>query len=260
MTDQIEDGREALDINGLKETLEDAFVGDDADTNAAADDYPASRMMLNEAMRMAEALIFASSEPVSETALSDRLPDGVSVKDVLAQLVRFYDKRGVNLVKIDNAWAFRTAGDLSFLMQAERIQLRKLSRAALEVLAIIAYHQPVTRAEMEDIRGVETSKGTLDVLMESGWVKLRGRRKTPGRPVTYGTTLSFLDHFGLTEIRDLPGMDELKAAGLLSPRLPSGFGVPMPNIDPDALTDDEDPLEDIDLEELGLLTPQPRDD
>jgi len=128
------------------------------------------------------------------------------------------------------------------------------------VLAIIAYHQPVTRAEIEEIRGVETSKGTLDTLLETGWVRLRGRRRTPGRPVTYGTTDAFLDHFGLEEVRDLPGMDELKGAGLLSPRMPTGFSVPQPPADPDLLAEDEDPLTDIDLEELGLLTPRVTDD
>ena len=155
---------------------------------------------------------------------------------------------------------FRTAGDLAFLMSRDTVQQRKLSRAALEVLAIIAYHQPVTRAEIEDIRGVETSKGTLDTLMETEWVRMRGRRRTPGRPVTYGTTDTFLDHFALEEIRDLPGMDELKGAGLLSGRMPSNFSIPMPPSDPDALTDDEDPLTDIDLEELGLLTPRVTED
>ncbi len=145
-------------------------------------------------------------------------------------------------------------------MSRDAVQQKKLSRAALEVLAIIAYHQPVTRAEIEEIRGVETSKGTLDLLLETGWVRMRGRRRTPGRPVTYGTSESFLDHFGLEEIRDLPGMDELKGAGLLSARMPSNFAMPQPPADPDALTEDEDPLTDIDLEELGLLTPRITDE
>ncbi|MEM1376048.1 MAG: SMC-Scp complex subunit ScpB [Pseudomonadota bacterium] len=224
------------------------------------DNNPAKKMALHEAVRMAEALLFASSEPVSEKALADRLPEGIDVAEVLEELETFYAKRGVNLIRTEKSWAFRTASDLSFLMSREQVQVRKLSRAALEVLAIIAYHQPVTRAEMEEIRGVETSKGTLDVLLESGWIKLRGRRKTPGRPVTYGTTLAFLDHFGLAEVRDLPGMDELKAAGLLSSRLPRDFIAGAPNIDPDQLTEDEDPLEDIDLEDLGLLTPKGEDD
>jgi segregation and condensation protein B len=215
---------------------------------------------LAEAMRMAEAVVFASAEPVSAKALAARLPEGVDVPAVMEALRRHYERRGVNLVRVGDAWAFRTAGDLAFLMSRDAVQQKKLSRAALEVLAIIAYHQPVTRAEIEEIRGVETSKGTLDTLLETGWVRLRGRRRSPGRPVTYGTTDGFLDHFGLEEVRDLPGMDELKGAGLLSPRMPSGFSVPLPPSDPDLLTEDEDPLTDIDLEELGLLTPRITED
>jgi segregation and condensation protein B len=220
---------------------------------------PAERLHLSEAMRMAEALVFASAEPVTEKALAARLPEGIDVPQVMAELQRSYEKRGVNLVRVADAWAFRTAGDLAFLMSRDAVQQKKLSRAALEVLAIVAYHQPVTRAEMEDIRGVETSKGTLDLLLETGWVRMRGRRRTPGRPVTYGTTESFLDHFGLAEVRDLPGMEELKGAGLLSTRMPSNFSMPQPPADPDELTEDEDPLTDIDLEELGLLTPRVED-
>jgi segregation and condensation protein B len=226
------------------------------DDSEEFDGNPAERLHLAEAMRMAEALVFASAEPVTEKALAARLPEGIDLPQVMAELQRLYEKRGVNLVRIADAWAFRTAGDLAFLMSRDAVQQKKLSRAALEVLAIIAYHQPVTRAEMEDIRGVETSKGTLDLLMETGWVRMRGRRRVPGRPVTYGTTESFLDHFGLAEIRDLPGMEELKGAGLLSPRMPSNFSMPQPPADPDELTEDEEPLTDIDLEELGLLTPR----
>ena len=221
---------------------------------------PAERLQLAEAVRMAEAIVFASAEPVTAKALAARLPDGVDVAAAMAELQRIYEKRGVNLVRVGDAWAFRTAGDLAFLMSRDAVQQKKLSRAALEVLAIVAYHQPVTRAEIEEIRGVETSKGTLDTLMETGWIRMRGRRRTPGRPVTYGTTDAFLDHFGLEEVRDLPGMDELKGAGLLSPRMPSNFSVPQPLADPDALTEDEDPLTDIDLEELGLLTPRVEED
>lgn len=224
------------------------------------DDRPADRFFLAEVVRMAEAIVFASAEPVTEKALLARLPDGVDLPLVMAELQAHYEKRGVNLIRAGDAWAFRTAGDLSFLMSRDTVQQKKLSRAALEVLAIIAYHQPVTRAEIEDIRGVETSKGTLDTLLETEWVRMRGRRKTPGRPVTYGTTDKFLDHFQLEEIRDLPGMDELKGAGLLSARMPSNFSVPLPPADLDALTDDEDPLTDIDLEELGLLTPRVEND
>jgi segregation and condensation protein B len=237
-----------------------SLIGEIAERIAVMGNNPAERLHLAEAIRMAEAIIFASAEPVTEKAIAERLPEGADLRAVMAELVEAYEKRGVNLVRVDEAWAFRTASDLAFLMSREQVQLRKLSRAALEVLAVIAYHQPVTRAEMEDIRGVETSKGTLDMLLETGWVRMRGRRRTPGRPVTYGTTVDFLDHFGLSEIRDLPGMDELKGAGFLSPRMPSNFSVPAPQGDPDDLSDDEDPLTDIDLEELGLLTPRGGDD
>ncbi|EJN05913.1 SMC-Scp complex subunit ScpB [Phyllobacterium sp. YR531] len=210
----------------------------------------------SDALRMVEAILFASAQPVTEKALKERLPSGVDVAMLLGELQEIYANRGINLRQVGGAWAFRTAADLAFLMSREAVQLKKLSRAALEVLAVIAYHQPVTRAELEDIRGVETSKGTLDVLMETGWIKFRGRRRTPGRPITYGTTASFLDHFGLQEVRDLPGIDELRGAGLLSARMPSNFAIPVPFNDPDELTEDEDPLTDIDLEELGLLTPK----
>jgi segregation and condensation protein B len=220
---------------------------------------PAQRLLLAEAVRMAEAIVFASAEPVSERALAARLPDGLDIPLVMRELQHIYENRGVNLLHIGQGWAFRTAGDLAFLMSRDAVQQKKLSRAALEVLAIIAYHQPVTRAEIEEIRGVETSKGTLDTLMETAWVRMRGRRRTPGRPVTYGTTEGFLDHFGIEELRDLPGIEELKGAGLLSPRMPSNFSVPLPPADPDLLTDEEDPLTDIDLEELGLLTPKVED-
>ena len=209
-----------------------------------------------EPVRMAEALLFASHEPVSEKALSDRLPEGTDIAAVLGQLRADYTTRGVNLMRIGDAWAFRTASDLSFLLSRDQVQQKKLSRAALEVLAIIAYHQPVTRAELEDIRGVETAKGTLDLLMETTWIKIRGRRKTPGRPVTYGTTPAFLDHFGLEDVRDLPGIEELKGSGMLSSHLPSNFAIPSLAENFDELTEDEDPLTDIDLEELGLLSPK----
>jgi len=221
---------------------------------------PAARLHLAEVARMAEAIVFASAEPVSDRQLEQRLPAGIPVSAVMAELQRIYERRGVNLVRVGAGWAFRTAGDLAFLMSRDAVQQKKLSRAALEVLAIIAYHQPVTRAEIEDIRGVETSKGTLDTLMETEWVRMRGRRRTPGRPVTYGTTDAFLDHFSLGEIRDLPGIEELKGAGLLAARMPSNFSMPLPPADTDQLAEDEDELTDIDLEELGLLTPRPSDD
>ena len=158
--------------------------------------------------------------------------------------------RGVNLVRIDGKWTFRTATDLSWLLSKELTEKRKLSRAAIETLAIIAYHQPVTRSEIEELRGVSTSAGSVDVLLETGWIRPRGRRKSPGRPVTYGTTADFLSHFGLDAVGDLPGLEELKGSGMFDGRLPAGFSVPMPSDDP-ALRDDEDPLEPGDLD-LGL--------
>jgi len=235
-------------------------IADEADAEDTPANNPAQRLHMAEAVRMAEAIVFASAEPVSEKQIGQRLPGDVDVPAVMAELQQIYERRGVNLVRVNDAWAFRTAGDLAFLMSRDTVQQKKLSRAALEVLAIIAYHQPVTRAEIEDIRGVETSKGTLDTLMETEWIRMRGRRRTPGRPVTYGTTDSFLDHFALEEIRDLPGMEELKGAGLLSTRMPANFSMPVPPSDPDLLTEDEDPMTDVDLEELGLLTPKPTDD
>jgi segregation and condensation protein B len=234
-------------------------IGDDLD-EATPMENPAARLHLAEVVRMAEAIVFASAEPVSEKQIASRLPEGADIQATMRELQQIYSRRGVNLVRVADAWAFRTAGDLAFLMSRDTVQQRKLSRAALEVLAIIAYHQPVTRAEIEDIRGVETSKGTLDTLMETEWVRMRGRRRTPGRPVTYGTTDEFLDHFSLEELRDLPGIDELKGAGLLSTRMPANFSVPLPPADADVLTEDEDALTDIDLEELGLLTPRVTDD
>jgi segregation and condensation protein B len=203
---------------------------------------PAERLHMAEAVRMAEALVFASAEPVSEKQLAQRLPEGIDVPAAMAELQQIYARRGVNLIKVGDAWAFRTAGDLAFLMSRDSVQQKKLSRAALEVLAIIAYHQPVTRAEIEEIRGVATSKGTLDILIETGWVRLRGRRKAPGRPVTYGTTPAFLSHFGLDAIDDLPGLEELKGSGFLEGRL-QGLAVPTPS-DDTTLRDDEDPLDD----------------
>lgn len=214
---------------------------------------PLVRLIATDEARTVEALIFASATPVSVSYLAERLPKGTDVDAILRALQAFYAGRGVNLVAIEGYWAFRTSSDLSFALRSDEHEVRKLSRAALEVLAIIAYHQPVTRAEIEDIRGVQTSKGTLDVLLEAGWVRFRGRRRTPGRPVTFGTTRDFLDHFGLEEIRDLPGLEELKAAGMLSGRIPANLSMPIP-LD-ENLGSDEDPITQLDLEELGLLTP-----
>jgi segregation and condensation protein B len=203
-----------------------------------------------EELRLLEAMLFASAEPLDEAALAARLPAEIDLKAALDRLQEDYAVRGVNLVRIGGKWTFRTAGDLSWLLSKETIETRKLSRAAIETLAIIAYHQPVTRAEIEDIRGVSTSKGSVDVLLETGWIRPRGRRKAPGRPVTYGTTDTFLSHFGLDALDDLPGVEELKGSGLLDGRLPPGFSVPLPSDDP-ALHDDEEPLEPGDLD-LGL--------
>ena len=195
-----------------------------------------------QASRIAEALIFVSSDPVEEKDIAKRMPEGVSAREALEALRAHYAGRGINVIRVNTRWTFRTATDLSWLLSREVSEPRKLSRAAIETLAIIAYHQPVTRAEIEDIRGVAISKGTLDVLLETGWVRLRGRRKAPGRPVTYGTTDTFLLHFGLEQISDLPGLDELKSAGLFDGQLPKGFGVPRPRDDA-ALGEDEEPLE-----------------
>ena len=203
-----------------------------------------------EELRLLEALLFASAEPLDEATLAKRLPDGVNVKQALARLKEEYATRGVNLVRIGRKWTFRTADDLSWLITKQTVETRKLSRAAIETLAIIAYHQPVTRAEIEEIRGVVAAAGTLDVLLKTGWIRPRGRRKAPGRPITYGTTETFLSHFGLEEVGDLPGLDELKGAGLLEGNMPPGFAVPMPS-DDTTLRDDEDPLEPGDLD-LGL--------
>jgi segregation and condensation protein B len=222
------------------------------------DDEPAETETRREDLRLLEALLFASSEPLDEKTLASRLPEGTDVAAVLAQLQQDYATRGVNLVRIAGKWTFRTAHDLAWLLAREAIEQRKLSRAALETLAIIAYHQPVTRAEIEEIRGVSISKGTLDVLMETGWVRPRGRRKAPGRPVTFGTTEAFLGHFGLEALGDLPGLDELKGSGLFDGRLPADFTMPAPSDDA-ALREDEDPLEAGDLD-LGLAPPTSRID
>ena len=207
-----------------------------------------------EELRLLEAMLFASAEPLDEKELVARLPQGVDVHAALARLQEDYAPRGVNLVRVAGKWMFRTANDLAWLLARDTVEPKKLSRAANETLAIIAYHQPVTRAEIEDIRGVSVSKGTVDVLLETGWIRPRGRRKAPGRPLTFGTTEAFLSHFGLEAIGDLPGLDELKGTGLFDGRLPAGFQVPLPSDDA-ALREDEDPLEpgDLDL----TLAPRP---
>jgi segregation and condensation protein B len=192
-----------------------------------------------EELRLLEAMLFASAEPLDEKSLAARLPQGTNVREALVQLQEEYATRGVNLLRIGGKWTFRTANDLSWLLSKETVETRKLSRAAIETLAIIAYHQPVTRAE-------------------TGWIRPRGRRKSPGRPLTYGTSEAFLSHFGLDAVGDLPGLEELKGAGMLDGRLPPGFSVPVPSDDP-ALREDEDPLEPGDLD-LVLAPPPERTD
>ncbi|WGD31490.1 SMC-Scp complex subunit ScpB [Ancylobacter sp. WKF20] len=193
-------------------------------------------------LRLLEAMLFAAGEPLDEATLAARLPEGSDLRALLAELAADYAPRGVNLVRVAGKWMLRTAPDLGFLLSRDKPEPRRLSRAALETLAIIAYHQPVTRAEIEEIRGVSTNKGTLDVLLAAGWVRMRGRRRSPGRPVTYGTTETFLVHFGLDSIQDLPGLEELRGTGLIDARVSAGLTVPLPSDDA-GLKDDEDPLE-----------------
>jgi len=211
-------------------------VSEDAASNVTQ--LPQSGM---QHLRLLEAMLFASSRPLSEKELAERMPKGVDVGILLADLSDVYEKRGVILDKVANKWVFRTASDLNYLFQKEAVEPKRLSKAAIETLSIIGYHQPVTRAEIEEIRGVTVSKGTLDLLLDIGWIRLRGRKRTPGRPITYGTSDNFLEHFGLENVGDLPGLDDLKAAGLLEANLPPNFAVPGPS---DELSDDEDPLED----------------
>lgn len=203
---------------------------------------PSSEERLED-LRIVEALLFASPSPLDEAWLAQHLRHGSDIAAVLADIKAIYAPRGVNLVRVSGKWVFRTAEDLGYLMERHAVEERRLSRAALETLSIIAYHQPVTRAEIEDIRGVTTSAGTLDILMEGGWVRPRGRRRAPGKPLTYGTTESFLAHFGLDSVKDLPGLADLKAQGLLDGHLPPGFTVPDPSIAA-SLMPDELPLED----------------
>ncbi len=204
-----------------------ARMGEDAMSDTAA------------AERMVEALLFAAAGPLSEEDLQRRLPANTDLNAALGALQRSYAGRGVQLVQVAGRWRFQTAPDLEHLMTEERTETRKLSKAAMETLAIVAYHQPVTRADIEMIRGVQASKGTLDVLLELGLVRMRGRRRAPGRPITYGTTDRFLEHYGLASLADLPGAQEMKAAGLLDLDLPPDFAPP----DPSRAAAEEDPLD-----------------
>ena len=190
--------------------------------------------------RMVEAILFATAEPVTVSELEARMPHGSDPAEAILHLRKRYEGRGINLVKVGDAWAIRTAPDLGFLMHKETVEVRKLSRAAIETLAIVAYHQPVTRAEIEEIRGVSVSRGTIDQLIELEWIRFGRRKMTPGRPVTFVVTQEFLDHFGLESARDLPGLKELRAAGLLDNRPPPGA---MLAASEDDETEDEDQSE-----------------
>ena len=197
---------------------------------------------LGEQERMIEAMLFASADPLSLREMAARMPHGSDPAEAVQLLRRRYEGRGVNVLRVGDAWAIRTAGDLGYLMQKETVEQRKLSRAAIETLAIIAYHQPVTRAEIAEIRGVSVSRGTVDQLIELGWARFGRRKMTPGRPVTYVVTQGFLDHFGLESARDLPGLKELREAGLLDNRAPQGL-VPGPT------GDDDDALDLMDMDD-----------
>lgn len=199
--------------------------------------------------RMVEAMLFASADPLTAGEMEARMPHGADVPEALAHLRKRYEGRGVQLVRVGDGWAMRTAGDLGFLMRRERVEAKRLSRAAIETLAIIAYHQPATRAEIEEIRGVSVSRGTVDLLIEQGWIRLGRRRMTPGRPVTFVVTEEFLDHFGLESARDLPGLKELRASGLLDNRPPPGM---MPGVQSgaDDTLDDDEVLDDEEQEAL----------
>ena len=189
----------------------------------------------NDQLRAVEALLFASSDPLDEKTLIEILPKNADIEKILENIQDLYKGRGVELTKVNNKWMFKTASDLSFIMQKEAKVQKKLSKAGLETLSIIAYHQPVSRAEIEEIRGVSVSPGTIDTLLELNWIRIKGRRKAPGNPITYGTTEEFLVHFDLTNIRDLPGLDELKSTGLLDSNLP-------PDMFP--INDDIEPIEE----------------
>lgn len=206
----------------------EADAAEDANTEPAAEN-----------VRLVEALLFASAAPMEESRIASRLPEDTDVRALLKQLQALYESRGVNLVRVGRAWAFRTAPDLADVLVSEREQKRRLSRAAVESLAVIAYHQPVTRGEIEEIRGVTQSKGTLDALMEAGWIKPGRRRETPGRPVTWMTTPAFLDQFGLESLRDLPGVAELKASGFLDAR-PAIQAFRTEDLDEDSPEEDDD--------------------
>jgi segregation and condensation protein B len=244
----------------VQPTISDEHMSDEEfETQADATAATAVVMMhpradRSEHLRIVEAILFAATEPVATEKFAQFLPPETDAEELLRYLEENYKNRGVNLVQVAGKWMLRTSPDLSFVLHREKVEQRKMSKAGLETLAICAYHQPVTRAEIEDIRGVAISKGTLDNLLDIGWVKMRGRRKTPGRPVTYGTTEEFLKQFNLNELTDLPGLQELKAAGLLEANVPPGFDVPMPKLTDDLLSDEE-PLDGTELLPLEMHLP-----
>lgn len=245
----------------LEMSAEEELLAGEGDSPTSGNDTIVSmhpRMDRSQHLRMIEAMLFAATEPLSLEQLGAFLPEGADVAGLLDDLTGNYANRGVNLVMVAGKYMLRTAADMAHVLRRETVQQKRLTKAGLETLAIVAYHQPVTRADIEDIRGVAISKGTLDILLDIGWVKMRGRRKTPGRPVTYGTTEGFQRHFGLADISDLPGLQELKAAGLLEANLPPGFDLPMPKLS-DELAADEDPLDGTEQLPLEMHLPDPDD-
>ena len=244
----VENAPEAQEAIELARALAEAdgmVQEDDTSPSSSPSSEPASASFVPGAvalkdLRIVEALLFASPVSLDQAWLAGHLRHGSDITAVLAEIKAAYAPRGVNLVRVSGKWVFRTSEDLGYLLQRYAVEERRLSRAALETLAIVAYHQPVTRAEIESVRGVQASRGTLDVLLELKLVRMRGRRRTPGRPVTYGTTDAFLEHFGLASLADLPGAAEMRAAGLLSLDLPADFNVPTPGL----AAPEEDPIED----------------
>jgi segregation and condensation protein B len=263
MLEEFDDGRALgnLDARAAQDALAEELTGmsmqaeAETDADAAAADPVFTAAQTAEHARMAEALLFAAAEPLDEAAIAARLPAGADVATILSALAQHYEGRGIILSRAAGKWRFVTAPDVSHVLEREKVEPKKLSRAALETLAIIAYHQPCTRADIEDVRGVAVSPGSLDQLLEIGWIRMRGRRRSaPGRPLLYGTTQAFLEHFNLESVGDLPGMADLKAAGLLDARLPPGFSVPSPADAADGdieeiLPDDAEFVQDFHAEE-----------
>jgi segregation and condensation protein B len=238
----VREAQEALaeELEDMIDEEEAAQIGDVDESEISDAVWSATQMA--DHLRMAEALLFAAVEPLDEEAIAARLPAGAEIRTLIDTLALQYENRGVILSKAAGKYRFVTAPDVAHILEKEKIEPKKLTRAALETLAIIAYHQPCTRADIEDVRGVAVSPGSLDQLLEIGWVRLRGRRRSaPGRPILYGTTQAFLEHFNLESVGDLPGMADLKAAGLLDARLPQNFMVPSPG---------DEMIED-DIDEIG---------